>query len=315
VTIHISNCGCATLPTEIELTRKNVNQPTAVPLILGGHSFITQLGNDPPASAEEQLRIVEACLELGIGWFDSTYQPERVALGKALNALGRRNEATILAWNYFKEFSPGDSVGQAEYYRPQHIEIILEELCAAYVDCLVMVSLDDPEENQRQEELLIEWQRKGYVRSLGLWISDPLLIERYRYQNPFRFAIRPFNTTTQDAPPIFADCKRSGWETLATSPFVRGWELDRRIAEASSRGRIEAESLRARLADQMLRFALFQDDVDRVIVAMRKVEWVSKNVASVARGPLTAEEQRSLENSYLRTPRNRLWELFRLTSR
>ena len=217
-----------------------------------------------------------------------------------------------MAWNFFKSFSPGDSVGEAEYYRPQHIEIILEELRTAYVDCLVMVPLDDPEENQRQEELLIEWQREGYVRSLGLWISDPLLIERYRCRNPFQFAIRPFNTTTEDAAPIFAACKRSGWETFATSPFVRGWELDRRIAQASSRCRVDAESLRPRLADLMLRFSLFQGDVDRVIVAMRKVEWVSRNVASVSRGPLTAGERRWLESSRRQTSNtNRLWELLR----
>jgi aryl-alcohol dehydrogenase-like predicted oxidoreductase len=163
-------------------------------------------------------------------------------------------------------------VGEAEYYRPEHIEIILGELGTDYVDCLVMVPLGDPEENRQQEELLMEWQAQGYVRSLGLWISDPLLIERYRYRHPFRFAVRPFNITTPDAPRIFAACKSSGWETFATSPFVRGWELDRRIAEASLRGHGAAESLRPILADLMLRFSLFQSDVDRVVVAMRKVE-------------------------------------------
>jgi hypothetical protein len=83
-----------------------------------------------------------------------------------------------------------------------------------------MLPLEDPEENQRQEELLIEWQRKGYARTLGLWISDPLFIDRYRLRNPFKFAIRPFNVTTSDAASIFAACKRSGWETLATSPLA-----------------------------------------------------------------------------------------------
>jgi aryl-alcohol dehydrogenase-like predicted oxidoreductase len=283
-----------------------------MPLILGGHSFISQLGNDPPASEAVQRKIVESCLEHGIRWFDTTYQPERVALGKALHALGRRDEATILAWNFFTGFSPGDSVGEAECYRPEHIEIILEELRTACVDCLVMVSLDDPEKNQRQEDLLIEWQRKGYVRSLGLWISDSLLIERYRGRNPFRFAIRPFNITADNALPVFAACKRSGWETLATSPFVRGWELDRRIADASLRGYGDAESLRLTLADLMLRFSFFHRDIDRVMVAMRKVEWVSRNVASVSKGPLTAEELSWLENlSGLASKNRSFWDRFR----
>ena len=62
---------------------------TEVPLILGGHPFISQLGNDPPASEREQRRIVEACLDHGIRWFDTTYQPKRVALGNVLRAVAR----------------------------------------------------------------------------------------------------------------------------------------------------------------------------------------------------------------------------------
>src|SRR5207245_5590621 len=85
-----------------------MDKAAEIPLILGGHSFISQLGNDPPASEQEQHRIVETCLDHGIRWFDTTYQPERVALGNVLHALGRRGEATILAWNFFTDFSPGD---------------------------------------------------------------------------------------------------------------------------------------------------------------------------------------------------------------
>ena len=278
-----------------------------IPLILGGHSFISQLGNDPPASEQEQHGIVETCLDHGIRWFDTTYQPERVALGNVLHALGRRGEATILAWNFFTDFSPGDPVGLPEYYRAGHIDVILEQLHTAYVDCLVVVPLDDPAENQRQEDLMVEWQRKGYVRSLGFWIQDPAIIGHYRNQNPFRFAIRSFNITTDDAAPVFAACKRSGWETLATSPFFRGWELDRMIAEASARGYGDAGILRSMVADLMLRFSLFQSNVDRVIVAMRKVGWIMRNLESVSRGPLTAEEHRFLQGLRGRTAKSRRW--------
>jgi aryl-alcohol dehydrogenase-like predicted oxidoreductase len=261
-----------------------------MPLILGGHSFISQLGNDPPASEDEQRRIVQSCLENGIQWFDTTYRPERVALGRALDALGRRSEATILAWNFFTDLSFGDPMGEAEYYRSQHIEIILDELRTSYIDCLVMVTLDNPAENQRQQELLIKWQREGYVRFLGLWISDPMLGGPYRYQNPFRIAIRPFNVTTPNASSTFAAYKRLGWETVATSPFVRGWELDRCLAKGLSLGYGDVKSLRPKLADLMLRFSLFHGNADRVIVAMRKLEWVSANVESVSKGALTSDE-------------------------
>jgi len=48
----------------------------------------------------------------------------------------------------------------------------------------------------------------------------------------------------------------------------------------------------------MLRFSLFQDNVDRVIVAMRKVEWINRNLESVSRGPLTVDELRWLRSLY-----------------
>src|SRR5947208_2361680 len=83
-----------------------------IPLVLGGHSFITQLGNDPPASEQEQCAIVETCLNCGIRWIDTTYQPERIALGNALDRLGRRGETSILAWSFFKDFTPAEPVGE-----------------------------------------------------------------------------------------------------------------------------------------------------------------------------------------------------------
>jgi aryl-alcohol dehydrogenase-like predicted oxidoreductase len=284
-----------------------VTRVAEVPLILGGHSFIEQLGNDPPASHHDQHRIVESCLTHGIAWFDTTYQPERVALGNVLHALGRRDEAKILAWNFFTDFAPGNAVGTAEYFRPSHIDCILEQLRTTYVDCLVLVPMDDYEANQRQEELVTEWRRKGYVRSLGLWIADQSTVDRHCPGSPFEFAIRPFNVATDDAAPLFAACRRCGWETLATSPFARGWELDKLIAIASAQGHGDPETLRPVVADLMLRYTLFQPDVSRVIVAMRRVEWVVRNRDSVARGPLTADEHRWLEHLRGRMAARKSW--------
>lgn len=267
-----------------------MSRPVETRLILGGHSFISQLGNDPPASEREQRRIVELCLDHGIRWFDTTYRPERVALGNVLRALGRRDEATILAWNFFTEFSPGDECGSPDYYGPGRIDAMLEQLHTSYIDCLVVIPLKDEEENRRQVELMAEWQRKGYVRSLGIWVEEQAPDAR----GPFRFAIRPLNVATRDAARAFAAYKRTGWETIATSPFVRGWELERIIDSASARGHGDKEALRAVVADLMLRFSLFQPDVDRIIVAMRKAEWVARNADSASRGPLTAGERRFL---------------------
>lgn len=277
-----------------------------LPLILGGHSFITQLGNDPPATAAEQRAVVEACLARGVSWFDTTYQPERAALGQALAALGRRDEATILAWNFFTEFGAGDPVGQPDYFQPGHIDRILEQLGTSWVDGLVIVPLADRDRNDEQEALGVEWQKKGYVRWLGHWVPDPPLRDRVRNEGAFRFALLPFHVASGDAH-VFAAYQARGWQTIATSPFVRGWELDRMVAAASKGGLGEAEELRARLADAMLRYSLYQPGVDRVIVAMRKIQWVERNVASAARGPLTPTESAWLKQVRALTTERRRW--------
>jgi aryl-alcohol dehydrogenase-like predicted oxidoreductase len=286
-------------------------QPTDVPLVLGGHSFIHQLGNDPPASEPEQRAIVESCLAHDIRWFDTTYQPERSALGRALQDLGRRDEATILAWNFFRDFGPADPVGEPEQLRPEHIEIMLEQLRTSWIDCLVLVPLHDPEQSQRQEQLAIAWQKQGYVRSLGRWVEHQPIPERDGNGNAFRFAVQPCNLATRRTAGVFAAYKKRGWNTVATSPFFRGWELDKMVAGAAARGYGEAEELRSRLADAMLRLALFTPGVDRLVVAMRRVEWVRRNVESAARGPLTAEEHRWLRRVHALTDERRWWPRLR----
>ena len=299
--------------TMADRRRIEMGQATDVPLILGGHSFINQLGNDPSVSEQDRYRIVESCLEHGIRWFDTPHQPERVALGKVFEAIGRRNEAKIIAWNFFTDFSADDRPTGPEYYQSHHIDIILEQLHTNYVDCLVVIPSNNPEESRQEVELLIDWQRKGYVRSLGLWIQDPAMIEPFRDDNPFRFAVRLFNIiTAKEAGPIFAACKTSGWETLATSPFLRGWELDKMIAAGAAQGYGDAETLRPIVADLMLRFSLFQRDVDRVIIGMRKVDWIKRNVESVSKGPLTPDEQRRLQHlRRLTLKKHRWWQRIR----
>ena len=84
-------------------------------LILGGHTFISQLGNDPAASREEQQGIVRACLDAGVCWFDTTYQPERRALGETLQALRdygiKTSGAKVIAWNFFNDFDSNGALG------------------------------------------------------------------------------------------------------------------------------------------------------------------------------------------------------------
>ncbi len=57
----------------------------------------------------------------GIRMFDTTLQPERLALGKALHELGRRDEAYIIAWNFMTVMAPADRNERATEFQPAHL--------------------------------------------------------------------------------------------------------------------------------------------------------------------------------------------------
>jgi hypothetical protein len=138
--------------------------------------------------------------------------------------------------------------------------------------------VEDPVEHARQEEVAGQWLEQGRVRALGTFMP-----EYAATSVEYAAAAAPYNVTTPDAPAAFAGYRERGWETYALSPFVRGWELERLVAES---GRSTSE-----LADLMLRFSAFAPDVDFAVVAMRNVDFVAANVASWRRGPLTDAER------------------------
>lgn len=264
-----------------------------VPLILGGHTFFSDLANEPVPAPERARQIVRRCLDSGIRWFDTTHQPERIALGRALEELGRRAEATVFAWNFLKRLEPGDALDRPIAYEPRHFEQLCEELRTDYIDCVVVHDLDGGtrEQHERQEAVAQEWLERGRVKALGVWAPGADVCQRYGDKPAFRFMVQPYNVTTDGAAESFARTKTLGWQNYACSPFVRGWELDKLVAVALARGDGDEETVREKLADLLLRFTLFQPNVDRAIVAMRRVEWIESNVESCARGALLEEER------------------------
>lgn len=263
-----------------------------LPLGLGGHTFIEELGNDPPLSHEESVEIVEACLDSGITFFDTTYTPERIRLGEALDALGRCDEATIVAWNFF-----GSAQSSPIPPKEGHIDAILSELQVDYVDRFVVHPPYDEDEtatdadHQRGLGIARRWVDDGLVGELGTWSPGPDAEREYGHDNPYSFAVQPCNVDTDDAAESFATARRLGWETVAVSPFVRGWKLDELVEAAGEMGHGSESELRSRLSDHMLRYSLFQPNVDRLVVAMRRIEWIHRNVESVERGPLSDDEE------------------------
>ena len=259
---------------------------------MGGHSFFSDMGNDPLPSEEMCREIVGACLDRGITGFDTTHQPERLALGKVLKALDRRDEAKIFAWNFLQKLKPEEKLDRPVEYEPHHLDQLLEELQTDSIDFLVLHDLDEgaDEQHQRQEALAETWVKAGTVKTLGVWEPGADLRQRYEGRSAFTFTICPYSIVREGAAATFAAAKELGWENYACSPFVRGWELDKLVEKAVVRDGGEEPTVRAKLADRMLRYSLYHPCVDRLITAIRRLEWIQPNVESAKHGPLTETE-------------------------
>ena len=264
--------------------------PEEVPLILGGHSFIQHLGNDPIPDPGLATEIVAACLDAGICWFDTTFRPERIALGEALARLGRRDEATIACWSHFLIFGPDDERDRPVPLEPHHLDIMCEDLQTDRVDAVVVspvATRDCPERQPEQEAVAAKWKADGQVRLLGAYRPGAEADQHFGPDNAYDFQVQPHHIE-EDATEAFLACKKLGWLNFACTPFGRGWTLDR-ICEQE--GKTDDAGFRAHVADLMLRWSLYSPEVDRLIVAMRKPEWVAPNAESARRGPLSDEDR------------------------
>jgi aryl-alcohol dehydrogenase-like predicted oxidoreductase len=264
-----------------------------LPLILGGHSFFSHMGNDPVPDAALARDIVNTCLDAGIRRFDTTHQPERVALGQALRDLDRRDDAYIIAWNFMKVLEPGEKMDRPVEFTELHLYQLMDELQTDFLDAVVVHDLDDgtPEEHARQEAEIRSWQLQGLVSDLGFWAPNGDARARFGNDNPFSFMIRPLNAyNAADNALHFTMSQELGWKTYACSPFIRGWFLDKMVEQGQAEG-----TNKAALADMLLRYALFHPHVDMVVTAIRLPEWIAPNIESVARGPLSEEEKAWVE--------------------
>ncbi|NBD23159.1 aldo/keto reductase [Paenibacillus glycinis] len=249
---------------------------------LGGHSFIAELGNDPHASFEEQCAIVTACLDNGIALIDTTYYQERVALGHVLKELDRRDEARIMAWNFFKQ--PGRENELVGYtpYEEHHLDLMLDELQTDEIDLLVIHAHDDTAKLLEELALAQDWVQAGKVKRVALGMAQLGHLRQLPAVHPVSAVLAPYNAFHPEAKEMFKTAKAMGMDAIALSPFVRGWKLDEIGADKDAAAGI------------LLRWAAAEPLIDRVIVSMRKAEWVHANLRSVGRGPLTETEDAQL---------------------
>lgn len=255
---------------------------------LGGHSFIAPLGNDPEPSFEEQCRIVGACLDNGIHLMDTTYYQERVALGKVMRRLGRRDEVCLTAWPFFKQAGQENDLVPNQPLEEQHLAIMLDELQTDFVDLLVIHCHDDQERLQRELALAQRWMSEGRVKSASLGMAEARHLRQLPAEHPVTHVLVPYNAFHRGAADTFATAKGMGLETVAMSPFIRGWKLQEIQADKTANAEL--------VADILLRWVAFQPSVDHVVVSMRREEWVHKNTKALTRGPLTEREQALLSD-------------------
>ncbi|WP_068608748.1 aldo/keto reductase [Paenibacillus swuensis] len=245
---------------------------------LGGHSFYSSLANEPVPSEQEQLNIVQACLDSGVDWFDTTYAPERIALGRCLQKLGRREEARVAVWNFFT-----DSTGQSETpafvrLEEHHLAVMLEELKTDYVDLLVVHAHGDREGLKRELALAESWLRRGQIKGIGIGMCREEHLKELSPDSHVTTVFAPCNYFHQESLSLFEEAKRRGIGTFALSPFQRGWKLEQNGSEP------------AKTSELLLRWLTSQPHVDQVIVSMRRTEWIDTNRRAEQQGPLTEEQ-------------------------
>jgi aryl-alcohol dehydrogenase-like predicted oxidoreductase len=263
-------------------------------LILGGHSFIGPLGSDAEASVGEQRAIVEACLAQGITVFDTTYAPERLAWARAISRCRQdeRERATPIVWNFFGHVT--DPLPGPLPWTSARWEEALRELSPwEGLPVVVVHELADRETNARQIDVVRKLKDEKRVTAVGHW---PGKIDWSSADaQVWDFVVAPWNVkTARETRPVFQAARAAGRVTLGTSPFTRGWELDRLAQRCSETEHVTPDEARRTVADAMLRFSAFSEEVDHVVVAMRQAAYVERNLDSLRRGKLTAEEMQRI---------------------
>lgn len=264
-------------------------------LILGGHSFIGPLGADPAARPGEQADIVATCLEAGIRTVDTTYAPERLALGRAIAALpaARRPEVRPIIWNFFGPLD--DPLPGPLPWTDERLALALAELAPwEGTPAVVIHSVGNADEDARQLQVVRSWWESGRIGEVGVWGDLDWAVGG---EGLLGFVVAPFHPAAEGRTgPVFTTAHERGLLTLATSPFVRGWELERLANRLVATAGIDPGIARARMAAMLLRFTAHGPNVDRVIVAMRSASYVADNLAALRAGPLSRDETQWLRD-------------------
>ncbi|MEZ5276651.1 MAG: hypothetical protein R3F07_09745 [Opitutaceae bacterium] len=271
-------------------------------LILGGHTFLEELGNDPAASPDEQIAVVSACLEGGVRVVDTTYAVERRGLRTVLMAIDDPGIRPVI-WNFFDHPEMDGNLPGPDPWTDERFEQALVELGLTEAPFVVVHAVGDAVADRAQIEVVRRLREEGRITHLGFWANldadskqgREALLQWDRFlevENLWRFVVTPWNVMTyRENAEILKVAKAQGWTTLGTSPFVRGWELERRAVRVAGIRQIGLSAAVAQVADHMLRFSAFSPGVDHVVNAIRARRHVRPNLESIRQGPLAPNER------------------------
>jgi aryl-alcohol dehydrogenase-like predicted oxidoreductase len=164
-------------------------------------------------------------------------------------------------------------------YGPDSLSTQLAELQTDYLDLLVIHSRDDESVLRKEMELAMTWRKAGLAREVGLGMARVSDLDALPVEHPFTHVLAPYSAFNTEAEGLFHLAKSRGMSTIAMSPFVRGWKLDRPGVD------------RTVLAALLLRWVMSQEVVDTVFVSMRKAEWVIADYRAEQAGALSDEEE------------------------
>jgi aryl-alcohol dehydrogenase-like predicted oxidoreductase len=255
---------------------------------LGGHEFrrrslvsggrFTQLDPDRPA-------IVDAALQAGVNYFDTTFTEEAQSLGAALQAVGAKREEIIISGMSIDMLKRLEHVEPAKWSEFTENEVTerLQLLHTDYLDIFMICAMEAGYTTERLEGALEGLQRvkeKGLIRHVGASCHEPdLLATVIRERDPFAMAMTPFNYTKGPCTALMNAVRERDVGFVAFKPFV--WfeygvpflSICRRI--------IESHGIRGATAAQMaLRWILQFPEVATVIPAANSREELIENVAA-----------------------------------
>lgn len=284
-----------------ELPRKTLGRTGLEVTTLGyGAMELRGAPRGPEISDADSERILNAVLDAGINWIDTSidYGRSEELIGKYIS--GRRSEYYLASKCGCVVGAPGgsDHVHTAENIR-KGVENSLRLMKTDYLDLVQYhrsLSKDEFESGDGLAEVL-KLRDEGKVRFIGVSGTLPYLYEQIDMGIFDAFQI-PYSALQREHEAVMAKAAETGHGVIIRGGVARGaptnWQgrTYYMISAEDIQKRWEDAKLDELLADGMsrmeftLRFTLSNPDLDTTIVGTKSVEHLQDNINATLKGPL-----------------------------